>query len=232
MKWSIEDFVYGATDGAVTTFAVVSGVVGASLSPSIILILGFANLFADGFSMAISNYLSVKSRIEYIEREREREKLDIENLSEQETEKIRDIYSNKGFKNELLEEVVKIIISKRKVWLDTIMKEKLGLVEDKNENPLYKAITTFIAFNIVGLIPLTPFIFVYFSDFATLMTIEHIFIYSIVFTAISFFLIGLIKGKVVDKSPIRSGLNTLMIGGVAALVSFLVGGLLSAYVKQ
>ena len=105
-------------------------------------------------------------------------------------------------------------------------------MEDKKENPLYKAITTFIAFNIVGLIPLTPFIFVYFSDFAALMTIERIFIYSIVFTAISFFLIGLIKGKVVDKSPIRSGLNTLMIGGIAALVSFLVGGLLSAYVKQ
>jgi len=182
--------------------------------------------------MAISDYLSVISRLEHMEREREREKWDIENLSEQETEKIRGIYSNKGFKNELLEEVVNIIISKRKVWLDTIMKEKLGLVEDKNENPLYKAITTFVAFNVVGLIPLTPFIFVYFSDFAALLTVEHIFIYSIVFTAISFFLIGLIKGKVVDKSPIRSGLNTLMIGGIAALVSFLVGVLLSAYVKQ
>ena len=57
MKLSIEDFVYGATDGAVTTFAVVAGVVGVALSPSIILILGFANLFADGFSMAIGNYL-------------------------------------------------------------------------------------------------------------------------------------------------------------------------------
>jgi vacuolar iron transporter family protein len=232
LKWSIEDFVYGATDGAVTTFAVVSGVVGASLSPSIILILGFANLFADGFSMAISNYLSAKSRIEYIEREREREKLQIENLAEHEIEKIRDIYSNKGFKNELLEEVVNVIISKRKVWLDTIMKEKLGLIDDKNENPISKAITTFVAFNIAGLIPLTPFIFAYFFDFTSLTTIEHIFIYSIVFTAISFFLIGLIKGKVVDKSPIKSGLNTLIIGSIAALVSFLVGNLLSNYVKQ
>ena len=62
MKLSIEDFVYGATDGAVTTFAVVAGVVGAALSPSIILILGFANLFADGFSMAIGNYLEQISK--------------------------------------------------------------------------------------------------------------------------------------------------------------------------
>ena len=72
MKWSIEDFVYGATDGVVTTFAVVAGVVGASLSPSVILILGFANLFADGFSMAVGNYLSSRSRIEYIQREKEK----------------------------------------------------------------------------------------------------------------------------------------------------------------
>ena len=73
LKWSIEDFVYGATDGAVTTFAIVAGVVGASLSPSVVLILGFANLFADGFAMAIGNFLSSKSRIESIQRERKRE---------------------------------------------------------------------------------------------------------------------------------------------------------------
>ena len=73
MKFSIENFVYGAIDGAVTTFAVVAAVVGAVLSPSIILILGFANLFADGFSMAIGNYLAVKTHNEYVE-EKEKKK--------------------------------------------------------------------------------------------------------------------------------------------------------------
>jgi vacuolar iron transporter family protein len=73
MKWSVEDFVYGATDGTVTTFAVVTGVVGASLSPSIVLILGFANLFADGFSMAVGNYLGSKSQREFIEKEKRKE---------------------------------------------------------------------------------------------------------------------------------------------------------------
>jgi VIT1/CCC1 family predicted Fe2+/Mn2+ transporter len=68
MQLSVEDFVYGATDGSVTTFAVVAGVIGAELSPSIVLILGFANLFADGFSMAVGNYLASKTRIEYIEK--------------------------------------------------------------------------------------------------------------------------------------------------------------------
>ena len=234
MKWAIEDFVYGATDGAVTTFAIVAGVVGASLSPSVVLILGFANLFADGFSMAIGNYLSAKSRIEYVERQRKREEWEIENTTTQKIQEIKDIYSDKGFRDELLESIAKVITSKRKVWVDTMMEEKTGLVGNNNENPIYKAITTFFAFYLVGLIPLIPFIYVYFVyfDLSHLVNkIDNVFLYSIVFTAISFFSIGLVKGKVVNKSPVRSGLNTLIIGGIAAAVAFLVGSLLGAYVK-
>jgi VIT1/CCC1 family predicted Fe2+/Mn2+ transporter len=233
LKWSIEDFVYGATDGAVTTFAVVAGVVGASLSPSIVLILGFANLFADGFSMAIGNYLSTKSRIEYIERVRKMEEWEIDNLTEQEINEIRNIYSEKGFRDELLEEVTKVITSKRKVWVDTMMKEELGLIYNKSENPKNKAITTFVAFNLIGLIPLIPFIFAYImvsSSSSMSIGIDNIFIYSIVFTGISFFSVGMIKGKVVNKSPVTSGISTLGMGGMAALVAFIVGYLLSQYV--
>ena len=103
MKWTIEDFVYGATDGAVTTFAIVAGVVGASLSPSIVIILGFANLFADGFSMAVGNYLSTRSKIEYIERERNRQNKEVQDRPENKISEIKNIYSEKGFKDELLE---------------------------------------------------------------------------------------------------------------------------------
>lgn len=128
MKWSIQDFVYGATDGAVTTFAVVAGVIGAALSPSIVLILGFANLFADGFSMAIGNYLGSKSQREFIEKERKKEEWEIDNLVEQEKQEIKDIYMKKGFKAELLDEIVNVITSRRKVWIDTMMREELGLI--------------------------------------------------------------------------------------------------------
>jgi VIT1/CCC1 family predicted Fe2+/Mn2+ transporter len=235
LKWSIEDFVYGATDGAVTTFAIVAGVVGASLSPSVVLILGFANLFADGFAMAIGNYLSTKSRIESIQRERKREEWEIENNPAQKIQEIKDIYSEKGFKDDLLENIAKVIVSKRKVWVDTMMEEKIGPIHNNNnENPTYKAITTFFAFYSIGLIPLVPFIFVYLMYFDlsdSIYTIDNVFSYSIIFTAISFFSIGLVKGKVVNKSPIRSGLNTLLMGGIAAVVAFVVGSLLGAYVK-
>jgi vacuolar iron transporter family protein len=227
MKWSIQDFVYGATDGAVTTFAVVAGVVGAGLFPSIILILGFANLIADGFSMAIGNYLGSKSQKEYMEKVRRREEWEIDNLVEQEKQEIRDIYTKKGFKAELLDEIVNVITSRRKVWVDTMMREELGLIEDKKQ-PLDAAITTFAAFNLVGLIPLIPFVFLHVSGFV--ISTEHAFLYSVIFTAISFFVIGIVRGKIVNKSLFRIGLSTLAVGGIAATVAYIVGYLLGMMV--
>ena len=147
MKLHFDDFIYGSIDGAVTTFAIIAGVVGASLSPGIILILGFANLFADGFSMAAANYQASKARNQFIEMKRKQEEWEIDNLEEQEKEEIREIYKKKGFKDELLEEVVRIITSRRKVWVDTMMKEELGLIED-GKNPLDSSMSTFIGFNL------------------------------------------------------------------------------------
>ena len=127
MKIHFDDFIYGSIDGAVTTFAIVAGVMGASLPSVIILILGFANLFADGFSMAAANYQASKARNEFVQMKRRQEEWEIDNLEDQEKEEIREIYREKGFKDELLEEVVRTITSRRKVWVDTMMKEELGL---------------------------------------------------------------------------------------------------------
>lgn len=228
MNWSLEDFVYGATDGAVTTFAVVAGVIGASLSPSIVLILGFANLLADGLSMAVGNYLAAKTRIEYIEKARRREEWEIDNLVEQETQEIREIYAKKGFREELLEEIVRIITSRRKIWVDTMMREELGLIED-SRRPLETAVTTFVAFNLVGLIPLLPFVAMFVAGSQAVSSLDA-FTYSIAFTAVAFFLIGAVKGRLLQKHLIRSGINTLLIGGIAATVAFVVGYLLNLVV--
>ena len=185
MRWSIEDFVYGGTDGAITTFAVVSGAFGASLSISVILILGFANLLADGFSMSIGNYLSRRTNKEYIEKERRKEEWSIDNLTKEEKEEIREIYKNKGLEGDLLEDIVKVITSKRKVWIDTMMREELGLVDDKKE-PKDTALTTFIAFNLLGLIPLSPFVIIHIIGISIIPS-NYAFILSSIFTAISFF---------------------------------------------
>lgn len=227
MKWHFEDFIYGSIDGAVTTFAIVAGAIGASLSPSIILILGFANLFADGFSMAVGNYQATKARIEFIEKERKKEEWEIDNLAAEERQEIRDIYANKGFKDQLLEDIVKVITSRRKIWLDTMMKEELGLIED-GRKPKDTAFSTFAGFNVIGIIPLIPFIFLYTSGIE--LSVNTSFLYSISFTAGAFFLIGVIKGKIVHKYWLRTGLSTLLVGGIAATVAFVIGYLLSLLV--
>ena len=219
MKWHFDDFIYGSIDGAVTTFAIVAGVVGASLPSGIILILGFANLFADGFSMAAANYQASKARNEFVSMKRRQEEWEIDNLEEQERDEIRDIYREKGFKDELLEEVVRIITSRRKVWVDTMMKEELGLIEDE-KNPIDSSVSTFIGFNLIGLIPLIPFMIF------MVMGVEpnsEAFMYSTISVLVAFFLVGMIKGKIVRKSKIRSGLYTAIIGGTAAIVAYMVG---------
>jgi len=167
MKWHIEDFVYGSIDGSVTTFAIVAGAIGASLSPIVILILGFANLFADGFSMAIGNYQASKARIEFIQKERKREEWEIDNMEESEKQEIRDIYAKKGFTSDLLDEIVRVITARKKIWIDTMMKEELGLIED-GRKPTDTALSTFFGFNIIGLIPLIPFIFLYAAGWSSL----------------------------------------------------------------
>jgi vacuolar iron transporter family protein len=134
----------------------------------------------------------------------------------------------KGFKAELLDEIVNVITSRRKVWIDTMMREELGLIEEKKK-PLDGAITTFTAFNLVGLVPLIPFVFLHLSGFT--ISTEHAFLYSVVFTGISFFLIGIVRGKIVNKSLLRTGINTLAVGGIAASVAYAVGYLLGITVK-
>lgn len=228
MKWHFEDFIYGSFDGSVTTFAVVAGAVGASLSPAIVLILGFANLAADGFAMAVGNYQAMRARIEYIEKERKREEWEIEHMADSEREEIRDIYAKKGFANELLDEIVRVITARKKVWLDTMMKEELGLIED-GRKPVNTAISTLAGFVLIGLIPLLPFVFLYVAGLA--IAAEQSFVYSTIFTGGGFFLIGIIKGRIVKKPIVRSGLMTLLIGAIAAAAAYLVGNLLGHLIK-
>jgi hypothetical protein len=100
--------------------------------------------------MAIGNYLAVKTQNEFIQRERKREEWEIDNRVEEEKQEIRDIYLKKGFKQELLDEIVRIITSRRKVWIDTMMIEELGLIEGKY-SPTVSAVNTFLGFNAIGI---------------------------------------------------------------------------------
>lgn len=209
----IRDVVYGANDGIVTTFAVVAGVAGASLSANTVLILGFANLFADGLSMAIGNYLGTKSELEYVKKERKTEEWEVENVPDLEKKEITEIYKRKGFKGQALKQAVDTITANKKIWVDTMMTEELGLIPEAPSQPIKNAIATFLAFIFAGICPLLPYLFSWGQSFQL----------SIYFTALALFIVGSLRSLITKKHWLTSGLEMLLVGALAAIAAYLTG---------
>ncbi len=218
------EFVYGGIDGSVTTFAVVSGAFGANLDSSVIIILGLANLLADGFAMSVGAYLSAKSDNDNFEKHVNIENWEIDNLREKEVQEIREIYEAKGFEGELLEKVVEKITSNREVWIDTMMKEELEMIKT-DKTPFSMGLVTFISFILVGAIPLL----VYLIDFVSPLDI-NLFLTSSILTGLAFIGIGILKAFVNNTNPIRGLLETLLLGGLAATIAYFVGNILEKVV--
>lgn len=209
------DAVLGGIDGCVTTFAVVTGAMGAGFSSVVVIILGFANLLADGFSMAVGNYQGTKSDHEFVEKARRSEERQIDVYPQGEKEEIRQIYARKGFAGETLEKIVNVITGNRKLWVDTMLREELGL-QIEGPSPLKAAFVTFSAFIAVGLVPLVPFLFSFVDHNIT-------FLASAIATSLAFFGIGSVKGHLLHRSRLWGGLETWFVGSGAAALSYLVG---------
>ena len=222
-KSYLRDFVYGAIDGTVTTFAVVAGVAGAQLSAGVVVVLGIANLVGDGFSMAVSNYLGTRADQQLRDRHRRMEAEHIRKVPEGEREEIRQIFANKGFTGDDLERAVETITSDRDRWIDTMLTEELGVQLD-SPNALWAAWTTFAAFVVFGTIPLLVYIYQVAAQPAA--RLADPFLPAAVLTGVTFFLVGALKSRVVECSFWRSGLETLLMGSVAAGLAFGIGALL------
>jgi VIT1/CCC1 family predicted Fe2+/Mn2+ transporter len=214
----VSDAVLGAIDGCVTTFAVVAGAYGAGFPATVALVLGFANLLADGFSMAVSNYESVRAQQEYIDSVRRTEERHIDHIPAGEQEEVRQIYAAKGFEGQLLEDIVQRITSDRDLWLATMLMEEHGL-QSAPANPWRAGITTFAAFIAVGMIPLVPLML-------PALAPAQQFLASALLAALMFLAVGMLKSLVLNKPVLRAGVQTLLTGGTAAALAYGAGAVL------
>jgi len=215
------DLVYGGLDGIITTFAVVSGVAGANLGTSVILIMGLANLFADGFSMATGAYLSSKSEQEYYEREWQREAWEVEHFPEGERLEMLEIYRQQGYSDEDAHTLTEILVRQPQRWIEAMMVHELKLLPDERQ-PLRSGLATFLAFVTAGSVPML----VYLAGLLTPIASDTAFMISIALSALALFGLGAAKVVVTRMNALRSGLEMLIVGGLAAAVAYVVGALL------
>ncbi len=212
---TIRSVVLGFNDGLVTTLAIVIGITSVITQNSLIVLIGIAEMLAGAISMALGNYISMKSQIDFYKSEIRREKKEIEEMPAAEKAEIEEIYEKKGFRGNLLKQIVKHITADKKRWLDIMMKEELEL-SGKFENPIKSAILIFVAFIVASLIPIIPFFVLPISE-AVPMAVAA----SVIFLFVS----GTVKSKFTKINWLRSGLEVLTIGLVATLAVYAIGSL-------
>ena len=223
-----KEVIYGGIDGIITTFAVVAGFSGATLSNDtttqlsflVVLLFGLANLFADAVSMGLGNFLSVRSDKDLFRQAREEEMFQIENFKDEEFKETTTILMARGF-TEADANAIAVLYSKNpEYWGDFMMNHELKMSDPRGDNPILTGLATFLSFIIFGSIPLLPFMIAT----HTAPTAE-VFKYSILGTFVSLVLLGLLKWRVVGTGFIKSLFEVILVGGAAASIAFFVGSL-------
>lgn len=217
----LKEIVYGGNDGIVTTFAVVAGFTGAqsnnaaSLSYLTVLLFGLANLFADGASMSLGNFLSLRSEKDVYKVHQKKEKDEIKGSKQMEKEETIEILKMKGFTSQQAKKLTEIYMTNEKYWLQFMMNDELEMPNPTNENPFLTALATFVAFSSFGIIPLIPYIL--------LDNQANNFIYSSAATFFALILLGLLRWRITRINLLRTVSEIVLVGGTAAIIAYLVG---------
>ncbi|MEK7137235.1 MAG: VIT1/CCC1 transporter family protein [Patescibacteria group bacterium] len=220
----IQDIVYGANDGIITTFAVVAGSTGADLAHSTIVILGLANLIADGISMGMGNFLSLRSERDQYHQVYREEQEEIANDPDIEREEVKEIYAKKGFAGEDLNRIVSKITSDERVWIETMMREEHGLSPSGTEFPALHGAVTFLSFLLFGAIPVLPYMLGAAPGETRLQV-------AVISTGIALLLLGMLRSFVTKQRPLWGILEVLGVGAICAFAAYGVGVMLKGIVS-
>lgn len=218
----LREIVYGGNDGIVTTFAVVAGFTGAQKDPATsavpmisVLLFGLANLFGDGLSMSLGSFLSLRSDQDVYRNEKAKEYDEIVHEPHHELAETIEILRRKKFSDNDAKTIASLYRKNESYWTEFMMKDELDMPNPENEKPLFVALSTFSSFVFFGFIPLLPYV----AKFSHV----NLFSYSLIFTAIALFLLGLLRSTVARQRPIRGIIETLLVGGVSASAAYFVG---------
>ncbi len=215
----LKQVILGGQDGLVNVLGVLLGVASATSDAGIVIIAGLAATFAESISMAAVAYASARAGQDYYEKQLENEWREIEELPEVEREEIRLIYMKKGFRGRQLEQVVKKITSEKKVWVEVMMKEELGLSEEEHSQPVREGIVVGGSALVGSFVPMIPFFF---------LPIREAMAASFVVSLLTLFFAGAYKAKITVGSWLKSGVEMSAVGMLAALAGYAVGALLGA----
>jgi vacuolar iron transporter family protein len=210
----VRDIVIGMSDGLTVPFALAAGLSGAVQSTWIIVTAGVAEIAAGSIAMGLGGYLAAKSDAEHYYSEHAREELEVKEKPQIEADEIRDLFVQYGVTEEHSKPVVEALRRNPKAWVDFMMRFELGLEKPDPRRALVSAATIALAYVLGGFIPLGPYILAPSADQALLA--------SVAITLIALGLFGYVKGRFTGTTPVRSALQTVLIGGVAAGFAFLI----------
>jgi vacuolar iron transporter family protein len=219
---SLRDIILGGQDGLVNVLGLVLGVAAATAQLRIIIVAGLAATFSESIAMGGVAYTSALAERDYYLAQLAKERREVEELPDVETEEVREIFREKGLHGEILEQVVKEITSDKDVWVDVMMRDELHLTPVSEQGILRRALVVGFAALIGSLFPLLPFLLVpLFGVSVTAATIV-----SVPFCAAVLFAVGAYKAITLVGDWRISGLQMLLIGMVSAAAGYLIGRLL------
>ncbi|HCS78852.1 TPA: hypothetical protein DIV55_03845 [Patescibacteria group bacterium] len=216
--------VFGANDGIVTTFAVVAGVAGAQLSPAIVLVMGLANMFADGLSMGLGDYLGERSEARHRARQYEIEKWEIAYIPEEELIELDRYFQKKEINEGDRKQLTNILRKYPKFWAELGFIDEMGMTPQIDRQLWLSGAVTFFAFLGAGFLPLTPYVLFYLG---APLAPEHQFTYSMIATTLALFCVGSLRTYITKGAWWKNGLEMLGIGTIAAATAYVLGALIA-----
>ncbi|MGH7772144.1 MAG: VIT1/CCC1 transporter family protein [Candidatus Binatia bacterium] len=219
---AIREIIFGMNDGLVTTIGFLAGVTGSISESRYILLAGMAEIVAGAISMSIGGYLATKSQREFFQSEIDREKWEIEKMPEKEAQEIRDIYGEMGFSRSEQDMIVNRVTSDKELLLRFMKREELGLIDEHLDEPLQVALIMGLSFVVGSLPPILPYFFAHSPHSAIGV--------AVLFSVFFLFLMGVMKTRLTKVKPLRSGLETTLLGVLACGVGYGLGWLAEKFI--